>query len=362
VVRRRRLLPMQGQVLVEEGQPVTADAVVARAELPGDVHPVNVAARLGIAAGEIGGHMLKSEGEAVAADESIAETRPWLKFLKVSCSSPVGGTIESISSVTGQVMVREPARPVELTAYVDGRVAEVMPREGVVVEARAALVQGIFGIGGECVGGLKVVADNPSQRVTPRALGTDCRGCVVVLGALADLALVQEAREAGVKALISGSMSAQDLKRVLGYELGVAITGSEDVGLTVVLTEGFGRMAMAAGTFDLLKKMEGRRASVNGATQIRAGVLRPEVLIPLEGASGAVPSSPAPAAEQSGLRGGSAVRVIREPFFGRIGRVLELTPELAEIETEASVRVVKVELEGGAAVTVPRANVELIEL
>ena len=32
---------------------------------------------------------------------------------------------------------------------------------------------------------------------------------------------------------------------MLGYDLGVAITGSERIGLTVVITEGFGEIAMS---------------------------------------------------------------------------------------------------------------------
>jgi hypothetical protein len=94
---------------------------------------------------------------------------------------------------------------------------------------------------------------------------------------------------------------------------------------------------------------------VSGATQIRAGVLRPEVLIPREaGAS-------APTADSGGgsLEIGSAVRVIRQPWFGRIGRVVELPAELKALDTEARVRVLEVEfVDDRTRATVPRANVE----
>ncbi len=49
------------------------------------------------------------------------------------------------------------------------------------------------------------------------------------------------------------------------------------------MTEGFGRMTMAKRTFELLRGSGGRKASVNGATQIRAGVMRPEIVIPARG-------------------------------------------------------------------------------
>ncbi len=57
--------------------------------------------------------------------------------------------------MTGQVIIREPPIPVEVDAYIDGVVSEVMPSEGVVVESEGAFLQGIFGVGGETIGPLR---------------------------------------------------------------------------------------------------------------------------------------------------------------------------------------------------------------
>jgi hypothetical protein len=62
-----------------------------------------------------------------------------------------------------------------------------------------------------------------------------------------------------------------------------------------------------------------------------------------------------------GLEIGTPVRIIREPHFGTIGKVVALPVELAKIETEAKVRVLEVELDNKQKVTLPRANVEIIE-
>ena len=48
-------------------------------------------------------------------------------------------------------------------------------------------------------------------------------------------------------------MYKRQLRRLLGYDLGVAITGQEDLGVTIVVTEGFGRIAMAKRTDHPLK-------------------------------------------------------------------------------------------------------------
>jgi len=144
----------------------------------------------------------------------------------------------------------------------------------------------------------------------------------------------------------------------LGYDLGVAITGTEQVGMTLIMTEGFGRIPMAGRTFELLKSREGQKASINGATQIRAGVLRPEVIVAWHEERSAQSEPRAPA---SGLRPGSAVRIIREPLFGRIGKVIALPQEPGEIATEAKVRVAEIALDDGTQPLVPRANLEMIE-
>jgi hypothetical protein len=48
VIRKERKLPLWGDVLVNKGDRVKAEDVVARALLPGPVHPKNLAGELGI--------------------------------------------------------------------------------------------------------------------------------------------------------------------------------------------------------------------------------------------------------------------------------------------------------------------------
>lgn len=357
VVRKRRILPIRGTVLVNEGDAVRRDDVVARTDLPGNVQTVNVVNLLGIAADEIEQYMLKKEGETVAAAEVIAETRPFIKWFKSVAKSPAAGALESISKITGQVMVREPPRPVEVRAYIDGRIARVMPEEGVEVETDATLIQGIFGVGGETWGELVVVAE-PEQPLTDDCLKPEHRGRIAIGGCLVDGNALRRAREIGVAAVVSGGMHDEDLRALLGYDIGVAITGHEDIGLTAVITEGFGEIAMARRTWDLLREKEGRIASISGATQIRAGVLRPEIIVPLEESE---VTRDAAAAAGGGLKAGDWVRAIRQPWFGRLGRVKELPSELQQVESESRVRVLEVEFEDGSSAVLPRANVEIIE-
>ena len=110
VVRRRRLLPIPGTVTVQAGSQVTAETVVAKTDLPGNVQAINLANVLGIVPDEIRDYLLVKEGEAVKKGGVIAENKPFIKWLKTEVRSPIQGTLELVSTVTGQVMLREPPR------------------------------------------------------------------------------------------------------------------------------------------------------------------------------------------------------------------------------------------------------------
>ncbi|MDD5560322.1 hypothetical protein [Candidatus Methylomirabilis sp.] len=363
VIRKRRILPIPGQVLVQAGQAVTATTVIAQTELPGKVHAVNVVNLLGIVPQEIRRYMLKREGDAVQAGEPLAENKPFIKWMKVQVPSPITGTIETVSEVTGQVFLREPPRPLALTAYLDGHVVETFPGQGATVETACSLVQGIFGIGGEAVGTIAVAVTSPEDDLTPERITDAHRGTILVGGSMIGRDGFARAKQAGVAAIVVGGIHDLDLKLLLGRDLGVAITGTEQIGFSLIITEGFGRIAMARRTFDLLASKVGQRASCSGATQIRAGVIRPEVIVPL-GERAAVSgqrSERESVGVGGGLQVGDQIRIIREPYFGQICLVSALPADLRLLPTGSKARVLEAELDDGQHIIIPRANVELLQ-
>jgi hypothetical protein len=360
-VRKERRLPIAGNVVVQKGTVLKAEDVVATAELPGNVTTVNVMNLLGIGAKEIPNYMLKKEGDTVTAEEVIAETRPFIKLFRSSAKAPSAGTIEIISDVTGQVIIRAEPRPVDLRAYIDGTVIEVRENEGVTIETSGAFIQGILGVGGEVCGEIVLAGSGRDTVIEPGDLDESMRGKIVVAGAFVSSDVFQRASEIGIAALICGGINDSDLRVLLGRDLGVAITGQEDISPIIIITEGFGRIPMAEATYSLLAAHEGQRASASGATQIRAGVMRPEIIIPTGKPAGPAAAGTEDEAEPAGLQEGTRTRIIREPYFGVLGTVKSLPTGLATVESETKVRVVEITCDDGRTVIVPRSNVEAIE-
>lgn len=360
ILRKERILPLKGTVLVEKGQKVAADDVVAETLLPGKVVPFNLANKLGVTPAQLQNFIRIKAGDQITKQTVLAESGGLFGtgLFKTAVHSPVDGEVESVSAVTGQVLLREPRVPIQVKAFVDGIITDIIPDEGVVIENKSAYIQGIFGIGDETTGEIMMLASTPGDEIDAGKINESCRGKIIVAGSFVPFHVIEIAKNHGVAAIITGGIDDQDIKKLLGYDIGVAITGHEEVGLTIVCTEGFGKIDMARKTFELLKRFDGKKASIHGHTQIRAGVIRPEIIIPLEFQEDELGAAKA---GLSFLSIGASVRVIRQPHFGSILKVTALPEELTKVESETMVRTLEAEFEDGTRVILPRANVEVIE-
>ena len=358
VLKKDRILPLKGKVLVKKGDKVKAEDVVAETLLPGKVVPFNLANKVGVPAEMLEQYLKVKAGDNIKKGQVMAETNGFFGLFKTSVKSPLDGEIENISKLTGQMLLREPKIPIQVKAFIDGIVVEVIKEEGIIIENKSAYIQGIFGLSGERSGEIKMLASTPEEIIEPSKIDDSCKGKVIVCGALVSYAVVKKAQKVGVSGIISGGIDDQDLKKLLGYNIGVAITGHEEIGLTIVITEGFGVIKMAKSCFELLKSFEGHKASIHGITQIRAGVMRPEIIIPIKFKEEELKVEEA---KMATLEIGTTIRVIRQPNFGLIGKVTGLPEKLTKVESETMVRILEAKLENGEIVTIPRANVEVIE-
>jgi hypothetical protein len=357
ILRRLRLLPTDGEVLLEVGDRVLADTVVARARGQGAMVTVNVASALDLRPGEVAAAMVRAVGDQVSVGEIIARTRGLWGWLGSVCRAPVGGTVAAVSRHTGQVLIERPAAPLEVRAYLPGIVAEVVPGRGVAVTGWGALVPGVFGVGGECAGELVLAVRRPGAVLTGELVGADHAGQILVAGAQVTADALARATMAGARGVIAGGVSAADLARFLGRELTVADTTEVPAPLTLVVLGGFGRVPLDRRVFALLAASEGRQACLAGVTRVRAGAVRPEIIIPLATPPAGGASDMAVTAA---LVDGCRVLVVREPWFGSRGRVACLPREPRTLLNEARCLVAEVDLDDGGTVLVPRANLEIL--
>ena len=182
VVHKTRRLPLKGNVVVKKSDKVAAEDVVATTNLPGNVVPVNLANMLNIDASEISELLIKKPGDKIEKGDLIAETPGLFGLFKTKAHAPATGTLESVSSVTGQAIIREAPIPVSVLAYINGTVDGIIENEGVEIKTAASFIQGIFGIGGERRGEIKILTKDTDTPITEDLITEDCKDKVLVGG------------------------------------------------------------------------------------------------------------------------------------------------------------------------------------
>jgi len=342
VIKRKRLLPVQGEVLARTGDRVEPLTVVARASWGGELHVVDVGKTLAVKGRDLAQYLLKAAGDKVEEGEAIAARGGRLVPLRRVCRAPVAGRIVAIGG--GRVVLESKTRALELLAHLKGTVVNVIPGFGVVIETTGALVQGIWGAGGEAQGVLKMLVEDPGEQLTSEAIDLGCHGAIIVGGSLADLETLERATQMQVCGIIVGS---------IGVDL---VEQASPPPCPIIATEGVGQVPMALVIFELLRSHAGREASISGVTRLGEETVRPEVIIPLPKGE-AAPVSPR---FGDALKAGARVRVIRQPYLGSVGRVIALPAQPQAVDSGARLRGAEVELEGQGRVFVPYANLELI--
>jgi glycine cleavage system H lipoate-binding protein len=326
---------------------------------------VSVASKLQIWPWTIRMYTDVTEGQEVFAGQALASATNVGSVDYVY--SPMAGVVERICPKSGTITIVRPVRPSQVRAHLPGIVTRVIPEEGAVIEATGAYLEGVFGVGGERYGEILVRSDGPDGRLDEAGVDVSCKGKVLIAGGFVSLEAMQKARMIGVRGIVAGGVNNIDLVQLLGKEISVGITGQEDTDMTIIVMEGFGSMPMNERVWQLLASRAGKVASLDGTTHIRAGAVRPQILVSngvLEGNSPAMPEFEEGEGQDgrppvTNLVPGDRVRCVRQPYFGLWGVVEDLPAAPMQVESEAYMEVAFVRLDDGRLVKVSEANLEV---
>lgn len=323
----KRILPVPGQVLVQRGQPVQPLQTVARAEIPRRYRIINIAHLVGSSALESQA-LLKPIGAYVAADEPIAILKGRLPFFRRTVRAPVAGRITTFGP--GWVLLETERTITEIQAFVNGVVARIIPHQGVVIEARGAIISAACGFGGEAYGRLKRLVDSPFDMMAENALDDRVAQAIVIGGRSIDATLLRRAETMHVRGIIVGSIDAS----LLSLEPAPQVR--------VVATEGFGDIPMSPYIFGQLTGLIGRAVSIRGRTAPLVVPIHqqtetdsPLILATTASSITAQRDSIEPTAPTPGLdiKVGSRVRITRGRLLGAIGAVSAIPKQPQAIES-----------------------------
>ncbi|MAT99705.1 MAG: hypothetical protein CL608_21405 [Anaerolineaceae bacterium] len=337
-IRRPRVLPKGGEVVVRVGQEVSPIQVVARTTMATDFAIMSAVEKLGIAPEELGEYLRVEKGAAVEAGTVLASRKRLLGERQVV--SPVDGIFFDV--VNGRIAIQPTSDWLELRALVAGRIVSYVSNRGVMIETSGSLIQAAWGSGREGVGQLKIVANAPGAVLSPEHLNMDVTGQVLAIGVLNNVELFHRAEDLGVRGLIVGSASAELCR------------ASQDSPLPLIVTDGGGGSGMCAPIFQLLQQADGRSVSLFGDYNVEAGQ-RPEIILPQAAALGLDAVT-----VKKALAPGQLVRILGKTKTAQVGTVKHIYNRLQQTAVGMKVPGVDVELPDGQTVFVPTANLDVI--
>lgn len=424
--RFTRVLPNIGKVLVEKGQQVFPDTLIAETKLqPVEPLLIPVAEKFGLAPTMIQQLAIVKEGESVKAGQVLAGVIQNGQVMEIQ--SPADGNIEQISSLLGTIALRlegdpdEPLRQVNIAkefdmpvllakriiqvrvgdvlqmgdtlamdednlrvvapiagliteikgavisikrpfvltqtfAYVSGHVVEIIPELGAVLESDLTRLNGVFGIGGEAWGELRQAVNTAQDVLEANEITEADRGKALLAGSLLTYEAMQKALQVGAAGIICGGAHNIDIVKLVGHEVKPGII-SREIKLTVVITEGMGQIPMQQQMFQTIAAYEGKMVSINGLTQIRAGVIRPEILLPAGEDDSVSTETEKTVSVMEELQIGDTVRIIREPWFGLVGKITADPEQEVVLPSGVQTLIYRLSVDG-EQLAVPRANVE----
>ena len=375
LLRRERRLPLPGEVLVRAGQRVEPSDTIASTTLAGEPVRVDVAADLGIAPAAVVRRLQVSTGQHVEVGEALA-VRGGAGSRE--SQSPVVGTFAGYDSSTGLATITTPSEPVSVQAHLKGIVTDLIPYYGAIVETPATLIRGIFGVGGEQHGVLRVLVAGQEEPLSAEMVDARAAYSIILGGSSVTAETLRRLIELGARGLITGSIHAHELADFLGYErpdawrLGAATAGGHAWAFpppnpyapspvprdfVLILTEGFGAAPMLPRIFEMLAAHDGGEVAIDGTTVLRSGLARPEIIIPLPR------TTSVRWLDEGGptMSVGTNVRILSSSYLGQTAQIVALPNGPRPTQSGVIAPAADIQLPSGDRLRVPLANLEVIE-
>ncbi len=231
---------------------------------------IKVAERLGIKPKLIKNYLKRRVGDFVYSGEIIAQ-KIMDNIAPVIIEAPSTGTIKKIDREKGILYLQYDKKPHKKSALIYGKIEKTVEKKSATIAFTGYEIYGIIGFGKEVSGQLYFVENKEFKE--------DMKNKILIIPQKINSEDIKKLIEFNVKGIVVSSINNSDLIDYIGFEIGVALTGNEDLPFSIIITEGFGNFEMDNNLEDFCKKQSEKWCYLNPHTQIRAGVVRPKIIV-----------------------------------------------------------------------------------
>lgn len=319
-----RKIPNQGRIEVEIGQHILPEDILGVGIISAGFRTIPLARELRVSPDRALFYLRFKIGQTVYEGELLARKEEAFGLKKKLLISPADGVIEFYDHQKGDLRIKLLPKTVKTISGVYGIVEKIDVNTGaVIVKTFGNIIYGVFGSGREREGILQVIGE-AEELVSSRQINESMRGKIVVGGGLVFLEALEKAMIYGVSGIISGGINARDYKSTIGDSWDFSGQRLSDVGVSLLVTEGFGSVPIGEDIFPLLKISNGQFAILDG-NQARLILPIPDQnsMMYIQKAKASLDLSAAVKAMTNftELQLGAAVRVVGSQFLGTQGVV-----------------------------------------
>lgn len=338
-IKRERVLPVTGNVLVRRMQKVTPPDVIVVAPMAPEFILLDIARGLNVSPARADELLQRNAGDDLVKGDVIAG--PVGLFQRV-IRAPEAGQVKIAGE--GKVLFEISSAPFELKAGMEGTVTNIIQERGAIIETRGALLQGVWGNGKITYGVIQPVSNDLLQELVPEQLNISFRGTIITAGFCRNPEVLEVAGTIPIKGLILGSMTS------------ALIPAARRADYPIVVIDGFGTRPMNRAAEAILTANKDKNVALNAQVYDPFLGNYPEVII-----TQSTTKDPDLPPETESLRTGKKVIIINGPLATRIGTIQGFSSRKQILPSGIAARVAEVSLSSDEIAEIPLTNLEIIK-
>lgn len=337
-IKRERVLPVSGHVLVRRMQKVAPTDVIVVAPLTPKFVLLDIAQGLNVTPERADDLLQRASGDDLVKGDVIAGP---VGLFKRVIRAPNPGQIKIAGE--GKVLYEISSPEYELRAGMDGTVTNIIPERGAIIETNGALIQGVWGNGKITYGVVQPVSNDLLQELIPEQLNISFRGVIIAAGFVKNPEVLEAAANIPVKGLILGNISSN------------LIPLAKTIDYPIMVIDGFGNQPMNKAAESILATNKDRNITLNAQILDPFAGNYPEIII-----SQTAHSEIELPSEAESLKTGKKVIIINGPDATKIGKIESILQHKQKLPNGIETKVAEVSLPNDQRATIPLTNLEII--
>jgi hypothetical protein len=247
-----RTIDPGSQILVKVNDMVRPETIVSSVWKKSGYRSFDLGEMLGVKPEKVETMLERTIGSRVYQGDILARKKEIAGLREKVFRSPLTGVLVSYESSTSKITLQYLPVEERMVSGVFGKVLDIQPDKHIKIGTKADLIFGAITFGVDREGGLMEIG-YPDIPLQSDQLTDKCAGKIIFGGTKVTLDVLYKALSFGARAIISGGIDYHDYLRLRGSRGRL-----EDIGISVLVTEGIGAAQMYGPTYENLKKSEHR--------------------------------------------------------------------------------------------------------